>query len=44
MGSRRPDMAECAEYILKKCDEEYASAILFGNAVNIVNNKPVRRL
>ena len=42
MGSRKPDMAECADIILKKCDEEYAAAILYANAVNIVNNKPIQ--
>ena len=41
MGSRKPEMAECAEMIMKKCSEEYAADILYRNAINIVNNQPL---
>lgn len=41
MGSRKPEMADCAEYLIKKCGEEYAAEILYANAVNIINNKPL---
>lgn len=41
MGSRKPEMTECAEYILRKCDPDYAASILYANAINIVNNKPL---
>ena len=41
MGGRKPEMADCADYIIKKCSREYAASILYGNAVNIVNNEPL---
>ncbi|MCR5507833.1 MAG: hypothetical protein K6F34_04010 [Lachnospiraceae bacterium] len=41
MGSRKPDMAECARIICKKCDKDYAARLLFANAVNIINNRPL---
>ncbi|MBR5408159.1 MAG: protein tyrosine phosphatase [Lachnospiraceae bacterium] len=41
MRSRKPYMAECAEYICRKCSKEYAAQILFANAVNIINNRPL---
>lgn len=41
MGSRKPEMAQCADYIMKKCPGEYAADILYRNAVSIVNNEPI---
>lgn len=41
MGSRKPEMADCAEYIMKKCGEEYAADILYANAVHVINNEPL---
>ncbi len=41
MGMRQPEMAECAEYIIQKCGEEYAARVLYMNALNIVRNKPL---
>ena len=41
MGGRKPEMADCADYILRKCSEEYAAGILYANAVHIVNNQPL---
>ena len=41
MGNRKPDMAECAEYILRKCDEGYAAEILYANAVKVIKNMPL---
>ncbi len=41
MRGRKPEMEECARYIIKKCDSEYAAQILYANAVNIVNNQPL---
>lgn len=31
-AGRPPEMAKCAELIYKKCEKEYADALLFGNA------------
>ncbi len=41
MRSRKPDMAECADYICRKCSERYAAQLLYANAVNIINNRPL---
>ena len=41
MGRRKPDIAECAQLVIKKYGEEYASKILYANAVNIVNDEPL---
>ena len=41
MGSRRPEMADCADYIIRKCNEGYAADILYGNAVHIIKNQPL---
>ncbi len=41
MGSRKPYMEECAQYLIKKCGDEYAAELLYANAVNIINNRPL---
>ena len=41
MGSRKPEIAECADTIIKKCGKEYAAEILYKNAVCIINNQPI---
>lgn len=33
LNKRRPLMKKCAEFLLKKCSQEYAYALLFGNAM-----------
>lgn len=41
MGGRKPEIADCADYIIRKCSEEYAAGILYANAVNIIKNRPL---
>ena len=41
MGGRKPEMADCADYIIRKCSEEYAAEILYANAVHIIKNRPL---
>lgn len=41
MGGRKPEIADCADYIIRKCSEEYAAEILYANAVNIIKNRPL---
>lgn len=41
MGGRKPEMADCADYIIRKCSEEYAAEILYANAVHIIKNQPL---
>lgn len=36
---RKPSMKKCADIIYKKCDKEYAEAVLFGNAQKNLFNK-----
>ena len=41
MGSRQPEIAECAEYIINKFGSDYAASILYKNALCIVKNIPL---
>lgn len=41
MGGRKPEIADCADYIIKKCGEQYAAEILYANAVHIIKNQPI---
>ena len=41
MGSRKPQIAECAKYLMKRCSEEYAAELLYKNAISIINNRPL---
>ena len=41
MGGRKPEMADCADHIIRKCSEEYAAEILYANAVHIIKNQPL---
>ena len=41
MGNRKPEMTDCAKYLIRKCGEEYASDILYANAVHVIKNEPL---
>lgn len=42
MGSRKPEMADCADYLIKKFGKDYAARLLYANAVCIINNAPIQ--